>query len=188
MNQVSENRRAEYISLREEIYRSDRTCVMLMGFLLTVTGTVGGVAFSKELSADAANFVTWLLSPIWFLAFWYFTEKRFVIIRVASYIRNHIEAKEEGLGWEQYSRDLSQQGNYRRALPLDPYHLEIVACGLVLFSIPLLGKLYKNWEYSSLFFISSVGLFAFFLVLSVRTIVGYGKPQEYDLGNNENNR
>jgi hypothetical protein len=183
VSEISENRRIEYTSLREEIYRSDRTCVMLMGFLISVTGTVGGVAFSEGLSEQARNFVGWILSPIWFLGFWYFTEKRFVIIRVASYIRDQIEAQEEGLGWEQFSRNLSQQGNYRRALPLDPYHLEMVACGLTMLFVPILGIWLRNWKIYGWHFVSSTFLFVLFLVLLLRALREYGKPQEYHLTN-----
>ncbi len=181
MSDINENRRTEYVSLREEIYRSDRTCVMIMGFLLTATGALGMAAFSSELSQAASDFALWLLSIIWLFGFWYFTEKRFVIIRVAAYIRDCIEEHEEGLGWEQFSRDLSKQGNYRRALPIDPYHLELISCALVIFGIPVAGIVFQQWSKSGWHLISSCVIALLFAVLAFRAWREYGKPQEYSL-------
>ena len=179
MSDVSENRRTEYVSLREEIYRSDRTCVMLMGFLLTSTGALGTASFSTKLSQSASHFALWLLPIIWLLGFWYFTEKRFVIIRVAAYIRDRIEIYEEGLGWEQFSRELSMQGNYRRALPLDPYHLEIVSCALVIFVVPIIGVVFQQWRIHDWLFLSACIVSLVFIFLAVRALREYGRPQEY---------
>ncbi len=186
MAEISENRRTEYASLREEIYRSDRTCFMLMGFLVSMTGAVGGTAFGVGLCTPVANFAFWFLSPIWVLGFWYFTEKRFVIIRIASYIRDQIEAKEEGLGWEQFGRELSRKDDYRRAIPLDPYHLEVVSCSLVLVCIPAVGRWLMHWNYAGFYFVTSVLLFMLFFVLAVRAWREYGRPQEYTLDSDKN--
>ena len=181
MSNVNENRRTEYVSLREEIYRSDRTCIMLMGFLITVTSALGTASFSTKLSDSASRFALWLLQIIWLLGFWYFTEKRFVIIRVAAYIRDHIETNEEGLGWEQFSRNLSMHGNYRRALPLDPYHLEIVSCTLVILFVPVIGFVFQQWRILDWHFISACIVALVFIFLAVRALREYGKPQEYVL-------
>lgn len=186
MSDVSENRRTEYMSLREEIYRSDRTCVMLMGFLLTVTSALATASFSTKLSQSASHFALWLLPIIWFLGFWYFTEKRFVIIRVAAYIRERIEIYEEGLGWEQFSRELSEQGNYRRALPLDPYHLEVISCALVIFVVPIIGVVFQKWEFHDWLFLSACIVPLVFIFLAVRALIEYGKPQQYVLNKSEN--
>ncbi len=174
---VSDNRRAEYCSLREEIYRSDRTCLTLMGFLLAVTGTVGAAFFDRS-----SVFVGWLLSPIWVIGFCYFTEKRFVIGRNAAYIRDRIERNETGLGWESHLRQLARSGNMRRALPLDPYHLELISCGLVTGGIPWLGLWRDCWGVVSVPFASSLALFLLFLYLAGRALREYGNPQTYDTG------
>ena len=111
----TENRRLQCTLLREEINQADRTCVEIMGFLITVT-TIAGGAFAGTLP----EFAGWMLSPIWLIGFWYFTEKRFVIIRNAAYIRDRIEPLEPGLDWETSLRSLPKQGMMRRALPPGP--------------------------------------------------------------------
>lgn len=178
-SQISENRRAEFTSLRAEIDRSDTTCVMLMAFLLTATGTLSMASFSNILGDDSRHIATWLISPIWLLGFWYFTEKRFVIIRIAGYIRENIEKHENGFNWETYGKELSQQGNYRRAIPWDPYHLEVVSCGIVLLGIPVLGFLIKNWTLTSFYLLSTILIFFVFLYFAIRSLLIYGqRPQE----------
>lgn len=117
------------------------------GFSTHCQSALATASFSTKLSQSASHFALWILPIIWFLGFWYFTEKRFVIIRVAAYIRERIEIYEEGLGWEQFSRELSEQGNYRCALPLDPYHLEVISCALVIFVAPIIGVVFQKWEF-----------------------------------------
>ncbi|TKJ37982.1 hypothetical protein CEE37_13555 [candidate division LCP-89 bacterium B3_LCP] len=175
---ASENRRTEYRSLRDEIYRSDRTCVIIMGFLATATGTAGA-AFIEGLSP----FVGWILSPIWLLGFWYFTEKRFVIVRNAAFIRSKIEPKEEGLEWEHEISNLADHGQMRRAIPLDPYHLEIVSSFLVIGVIPWFGIYLGKWSFLGVYFISSIILFLLFLYLAFRSLREYGNPQKFKFAN-----
>lgn len=186
MSDTSENRRTEYVSLRDEIYRSDRTCVMLMGFLLTITSALATASFSMKLHKEASDFALWLLSIIWFFGFWYFTEKRFVIIRIAAYIREHIEIYEEGLGWELFSKSLSEQGNYRRALPLDPYHLEIMVCTLVILFTPIMGVFFRGWGYLGWHFLSLCAVGVIYIILGIRVLVEYDNPQQYELNKGTN--
>ena len=188
MDSSSENRRAEYTSLRNELFEADRTCVQIMGFAIAITGAAGGAAMSERLDQAAADFVGWLLSPIWFFAFWYFTEKRFVIIRLAAYIREQIEPKGDGYEWETISRKLSQSHRYRRALPLDPYHLEVIVSGLMMLAVPIAGVLLKEWSLASFYFIASTTMLFVFLVLAVRAWRFYRRPQEYSLASKEENK
>jgi hypothetical protein len=157
-----------------------------MGFLLTATGALGTASFSDKLSQGASHFALWLLPIIWLLGFWYFTEKRFVIIRVAAYIRDCIEIYEEGLGWEQFSRKLSTQGNYRRALPLDPYHIELISCALVILVVPIIGVVFQQWRIQDWLFLSTCIVSLVFIFLAIRALKEYGRPQEYVLNKNGN--
>ena len=172
----SENRRLQCTMLRDEMNQADKTCVEIMGFLITVTG-LAGAAFAEKLPP----FAGWLLSPIWLIGFWYFTEKRFVIIRNAAYIRNNIEPFEPGLEWESYIERLSQAGKMRRVLPFDPYYLEAFVTALVVGSVPWLGWHRCLWFPMSFFFLSGVGFFLIYLALAFRTVSEYGRPQEYEL-------
>jgi hypothetical protein len=119
-----------------------------MGLLLTVTGTAGSAFLS-----NFPPFVGWILSPIWLIAFAYFTEKRFTIKRNYLYIRNNIEALEAGLEWETFRKRLATSRKMRPAFPFSPYHLEAVVCGGALFSIPFLGVIINRWSYNSLIFL-----------------------------------
>jgi len=95
--ETHKNRRVEYQSLREEMYRADRTCVVLLTSLATVTAAAVSAGSEYQIA-----FAAWVPSPIWFLGFCYFTEKRFVIIRNAAYLRKYVEDPELGLGRESY--------------------------------------------------------------------------------------
>ena len=165
---VSENRRAEYDSLRHEILESDKTCITIMGLLLTATGAAGSAFLG-----NFPPFVGWMLSPIWLVGFIYFTEKRFVIKRSYLYIRNNIETHEAGLQWETFRQDLAKAKRIRPAFPFSPYHMEAIACGAVIFSVPFLGVLINRWSYDSLYFSSSLIIAILFLILSIRAVIIY---------------
>ena len=94
-------------------------------------------------------------------------------------------SRDEQKQWEQFGREVSRRGDYRRVIPWDPYHLEIVACGLVLTSFPVLGMWLMCWTYKGFYFISSVLLWLVFLYLANRAWREYGKPQEYTLNTHQ---
>ena len=71
------------------------------------------------------------------------------------------------------------QGNYRRALPLDPYHLEIVSCALVIFVVPIIGVVFQQWRIHDWLFLSACIVSLVFIFLAVRALREYGRPQEY---------
>ena len=75
--ELAANRRAEYEKLRDELVTTDKTCVTLMTFLLSATGTV--VSAYAELKHPVLVFS---LAPLWLMGFSYLAEKRFVIRRI----------------------------------------------------------------------------------------------------------
>jgi hypothetical protein len=148
-----------------------------MGFALSATGVLASVWLSLT-GSELKDFILWILSPIWFIAFIYLTEKRFVIIRIATYIRDKIEREEAGYGWETSSRELAKYDKYERPLYLDPYHIEVMVSSLALVLVPILGGWWNAWDYGNPYFISSVILVGLFLVCSIRTLKKYGfRPQ-----------
>jgi len=169
------NRRAEWQCVREEMYRADRTCVTLLTSLATITVAVVSAASEYEIP-----FAAWALSPTWFLGFCYFTEKRFVIIRNAAYLRKHVEDPALGLGWESHVNQLSKCRLMRPALPFDPYHLELAVCSCVVLCVPIVGTKVHLWSIASLQFISSMVVAVGLLLLLVRALAFYGLPQEYE--------
>ena len=90
----------EYELLRNEILATDHTCVIVLGFLLTVTATLVSIA----LKLDNPH-VACMISPIWIIGYFYLSEKRFGIIKMAYYLRTQIEGHYIGLGWETWLDD-----------------------------------------------------------------------------------
>ena len=164
-SEISENRRAEYVQLRKEIYDADRTCVLVMGFLITVSASAGSASIS--LSPPISDFLIWILSP--------------VLIRITAYIRDYIEENEKGFGWCKFLRKLSKNSKLRLAIPFDPYHLETTVCGFGVIGVPIYGSLVAQWSFTGWYFISSVVLAILYLILAWRSCRIYGKPLEYEL-------
>ena len=84
-----DNIRTEYTALRTEIRDTDRTCLLLLGYLIAAVGLL------------FKNKVGWVASCLSFFSLGYFTEKRFVILKIGAYIRTKIEAEGYlGFYWE----------------------------------------------------------------------------------------
>lgn len=69
---------AEYSSLRDEIRYSDDVCVKILGFLLTATASIYGLAFQGN-----AHRLLVICSALWLIGFCYIAEKRFLIKKVS---------------------------------------------------------------------------------------------------------
>jgi len=181
MNDYSENARTEYVSLREEINRSDKTCTLVMGFLFSVTGALATVYLSESVDQRYPQIFLLIVSMVWFFGFWYFTEKRFVIVRIAAYIRNHIENIEDGLGWQQYSYLCSKQKRYRRVISFDPYHLELAVCTIFIIGLSALQLLIIENGYLIWFLAASWIISLIYLSFLTQALNIYGNPQEFEL-------
>ncbi|MBL0716993.1 MAG: hypothetical protein JJV89_02985 [Desulfosarcina sp.] len=163
-----ENTRAEHSALRQEILHADRTCLLLMGYLIAVTGAAGS-AFVIE----SNSFAGWVLSPIWLIGFWYFTEKRFVIKRNGLYIEQYIEKSQDGFGWQSFLTRSRNEKSIRPALPWGPYYIEAAVSALVIISIPIVGYVKLNWGFNNFYLPSSTAFLLVFVCIMVRALRAY---------------
>jgi hypothetical protein len=99
---------AEYNSLRTEVLESDKTCVQIMSIVLSLAGVLVACAVSEKKPML-------LLAPLPFLwiAYRYVAEKRWVIYKIGSYIRCHVDFADVGMGWEKALGDARRKRGYR---------------------------------------------------------------------------
>ncbi|MDJ0636768.1 MAG: hypothetical protein QNJ34_26550 [Xenococcaceae cyanobacterium MO_188.B29] len=112
--QESSYKIAEFSSLRDEILRSDRTCSLITGYLIPVTAALW------------YNQQVWLTSFFSFIALCYFTEKRFIIRTIATYIEKDLNNVSQ---WESKVTQLRNSNpGLRPTNLLRPYNSEIAIC------------------------------------------------------------
>lgn len=121
-----EDRRAEYTALRAEILDSDRTCLLMMGYLFAAVGFL------------YANDSEWLVSLLSFVGLCYFTEKRFSIRLISSHI-----ASMGGFAWNQKFPQYLKEGKQNPCKLLHPFNVEAFTCLFVAVS-PLFNGIYDN--------------------------------------------
>ncbi len=121
-NQESSYKIAEFNSLRDEILRSDRTCLLITGYLISAVAVL------------LYNNLQWLTSFFSFIALYYFTEKRFIIRQIATYIEKNLKDVSQ---WEEEVKKLRKtKPGLRPTNLLRPYNSEIVICLSIAF-LPL---------------------------------------------------
>lgn len=124
-NQESSYKIAAFNSLRDEILRSDRTCLLITGYLIPVT------------AALLYNNQVWLTSFFSFIALCYFTEKRFIIRTIAIYIETSLNDVSQ---WESEITELRKNKPGLRPTNLfRPYNSEIAIC-LSIALLPFFGN------------------------------------------------
>lgn len=166
----AEGIRLEYQMLREQISYTDNVCVIIMGFLLAATTTLASVA--SKCSIHAAAF---LISPLWLIGFLYLSEKRFIILKTAYYIKNELEKRHPGLGWETWHGERSKEikDNFLR---FDPYILETTLSGFVIIINPFFVAFVLKWHFHSLALWALLSIVAVFFIIVRKTIRAYFKP------------
>jgi hypothetical protein len=117
-----ENRRIEYTALRAEILQADNICLLMMGYLIT---SVGILYTAKQ---------EWLISFLCLVALCYFTDKRFSIRNIASFISNEICRDNSGFSWEKHVQILRGKNQLRPFTALRPYNTELLTCSLAALS------------------------------------------------------
>ena len=117
-----EDRRTEYMALRAEILQADNICVLMMGYLITAVGFLYSVHFE------------WLVSFLSFIGICYFTEKRFSIRNIASFIASEVCKDDSGFGWEKYVQKSRQERTLRPFVILRPYNAEVITCSVIALS------------------------------------------------------
>ena len=58
-----------------------------------------------------------LVSLISLVSLWYFTEKRFVILKLASYIAEELETSDSGFEWQRYLKGQTKEGSQSEIRP-----------------------------------------------------------------------
>ncbi len=159
--------RLEYELIRNEILSTDRTCVNVLGFLLTVTATLVGIALELQ-----NPFIAWMISPIWIIGYFYLSEKRFGILKMAYYLRTQIEEPSTGLGWETWLNDTRDQLN-KIFLRWDPYLLETIASLFVVSANPFFVAHFNHGEFGYPGFCSLWIFEILLLVMIIRTLTAY---------------
>ena len=124
-----EDRRAEYAALRAEILQADNIYLLMMGYLVTAVGFLYSVSLE------------WLVSFLSFISLCYFTEKRFSIRKIASFIAGKVCEDDSGFGWEKYVQELRQQRTLRPFVILRPYNAEVITCSVIAISPAVTGEL-----------------------------------------------
>ena len=160
-------KRLEYELLRNEILATDRTCVLVLGFLLTVTATLVGIALERH-----NPLVAWMISPIWIIGYFYLSEKRFGIIKMAYYLKTQIEGHCAGLGWETWLNDT--RGKLKKIfLRWNPYLLETIASLFVVSANPFFIAYLNHWEFRDPSFWSLWIFEILLLVMIIRALTAY---------------
>lgn len=154
-----EDRRTEYTALRAEILQADNICLLMMGYLVTAVGFL----YSASLE--------WLVSFLSFISLCYFTEKRFSIRKIASFVANEMCKDDSGFGWEKHVQQLRQQRTLRPFAILRPYNAELMTCLVIAFSPALKGELVNLAKLNP----SAIFWFVFTLLTLILSVVNFIK-------------
>jgi hypothetical protein len=170
---VVEGAQIEYKILRDQIAEADRTCVVLLGALITATLTLINVALSQG-NPDIA----WLVAPLWVVGHMYLVEKRSVILHTAHYLRVELERPEWGLRWEtwhhqQINRPVVQPARYY------PFFLECVVAAVAVFATPALVWHVSKHGLATFAFLASVVVAVGFAGVLARSVVRYLAFERY---------
>lgn len=172
----AEGIRTECVTNREGIKYSDNVCVMIMGFLLTATATLYTFGMGAKGGGSQGLIAIALVSPIWFIGYLYLAEKRFIILRVAYYLKSKVEPMHPAFCWETWHGSLTpeQKKVFHR---FDPFRLETVLAALVVIGNPFLFYHLKKgqdaWRDPILLVLSLIALV--FMILAVREWVAYSR-------------
>jgi hypothetical protein len=163
---VADDRRAEYGALRAEILYSDQACMIITGALLSGSVAVLTFALDKGQPVLAA-----FLSPVWLIGYLYMTEKRSVIETIATYMRECIETKQSGFGWETWIRERRHGRNqFRRVFP---YLIETIVSFAATVLIPFFISWRSQWRITWGVLFSS-------LFISAMAVLEYCNYQRYE--------
>ncbi|MCP4568332.1 MAG: hypothetical protein GY841_12210 [FCB group bacterium] len=179
------SKETEFNALRAEMLHSDRTCLLIMGYLISITGAAGTLFIEKDM--DFAGFI---IAPIWIIAFWYFSEKRFVIKALGKYIELEIESKyQNNYGWQKYREQLRESPEprsknlLRGGIPFGPYQLESFCTLFVAVAIPVIGIVYRSWSVSSIYFISGIVFFLIGISIVINSNIKYRRLSSHNKTN-----
>jgi hypothetical protein len=175
---LAEGIRTECVTNREGIKYSDNVCVMIMGFLLTATATLYTFGMGAKEGAYSQRLIAIaLVSPIWFIGYLYLAEKRFIILRVAYYLKSKVEPLHPAFCWENWHGSLMKAKKMKVFHRFDPFRLETILAALVIIGNPFLfyylKKPQKPLDNPILLVLSLIALA--FVILAVREWIAYSK-------------
>ena len=133
--------RQEYNMLRNEILVTDRTCLLIMGVLLSSAAALASIAVES-----ATSFIGLIISPLWLVGYFYFSEKRFGIRRIAEYLKSEVEPRCLGVGWEAWHQSHSEK--VRQFIRFDPYYLESALSIVVITGTPFFVAYLDSWNFA----------------------------------------
>jgi hypothetical protein len=143
-----------------------------MGFLLTATATLATFGIGAEEDSLRRLVAIGIISPIWFVGYLYLAEKRFIILRVAYYLKTRVEPRHPGFDWETWHGDLSQEAAtaFHR---FDPFYLETVLAAIVVVGNAILVEHLAGWVMTNPVVIALSALAVGFVILSLREVRAY---------------
>jgi hypothetical protein len=169
---IGEAIRLEYTILREQIAEADRTCVVMLGVLITGTLTLVSVSLSQRSPGLAC-----MLVPVWLIGHLYLAEKRSVIVHTAHYIWTELERRHDGLNWEGWHHyQIYQEGT--RPARYYPFYLECAVASVVVLINPFL-IFYITHHWFSPALITSILLVLIFFAVMVRGVLLYTRFEKY---------
>lgn len=124
---------AEYTALRTEIVHYDRSCLTILGSLLTLSTAVYGLV-----AQSGTFYLLLILSVIWTVGFQYIVDKRASILRIALYLQIYFDGLNRNFWWESWlvsdglclSAQNPTQVQHHKGLSLlpikDPVHVEFI--------------------------------------------------------------
>jgi hypothetical protein len=162
-----EGLRIECITNREGVRYSDNVCVMIMGFLLTATATLYTFGIGSIKSGKTGLIAIALITPIWFIGYLYLAEKRFIILRVAYYLKIVVEPNHPGFNWENFHHNLTNEERkvFHR---FDPFYLESILSAIVIIGNPILFLYLDNYSIRNPITIGLFIITLLFLILVIR--------------------
>ena len=162
--------RLEYQLLRQQISDADNTCVLILGLLITASLTITGFA-TQRLAASVA----WLLMPLWLFGYWYLTEKRFIILKTALYLRTQVEVKYPGLGWESWNQSTRHVLGEAKTpiVRYRPFHIESGITGVVAITVPVFVAYTASWNLGEPWFWIALLSAVVLLVTMLRNLRAY---------------
>lgn len=162
--------RLEYQLLRQQISDADNTCVLILGLLITASLTITGIA-TQRLAASVA----WLLMPLWLFGYWYLTEKRFIILKTALYLRTQVGVKYPGFGWEPWNQ-ATRHVLCEAKTPIvryRPFHIESGISGVVAVTVPVFVAYTASWNLGEAWFWLALLGAAVLFVTMLRSLRAY---------------
>ena len=100
---------AEYRALRTELIHYDNACLTILGLMLTASTAIYGLVSDKSIYP-----LLFLLSIIWSVGFPYILDKRASNLKIALYIKIHVESCDNDFFWETWLQNkglLNNTGN-----------------------------------------------------------------------------